>query len=305
MTKTAVKEPELFNAKDAVAKPAPAAKLPAKRGAGKKTGTAVSTAVAPPSAPKSLMQIAHECALDARVDAGKMQAIIAMAREEQNRIDEREFELARLAVQIEIPPITKDTLNKHTNSKWARLEKISAVADPIIRKHGFSLSYGEADCPVADHYRVTCDVTHTPTGYKKPYFMDVGMDAVGAKGGGTKSLAQGSGSSVTYARRFLKVMIFDINVVGEDFDGRRFTRNTDPGSAESVVEVNQDSEEQKLSKDDVEDMRAKIEACGVGEAKFCEFFKISNVEDLPPARYDEAVTACFDYGKRHQKRGTR
>lgn len=283
--KTKTAEPELFS-------PGEGPKVaPLTEGTVRKGGRNVTTQVArrpPPPAPSSkpqavsILQIAKEASTDPLVDAGKMQAIIGMAREEQNRLDEQAFETARLAVQNEMPPITKDTLNSHTRSKWARLEKISSIADPIIRAHGFTLAYGMADCPLSDHYRITCDVMHTPTGYKKHYFADIGMDAEGAKGGGTKSKAQGSGSSITYGRRFLKVMIFDINVVGEDFDGNRAQTESGP----------------KISAEDVSVISDKLKIAGLSVERFCHGFKIKSIADLPDDLYEQAVKRIEDFAMR-------
>jgi hypothetical protein len=252
----------------------------------------------------SIIQIAKECAMNPLVDAGKMREVIAMAREEQNRIDDRVFQLAKMEVQNKIPPITRDSKNDHTKSKWARLEKISSIADPIIRRNGFSLSYGSADCPLADHYRITCDVTHTPTGYTKHYWIDVGMDSAGAKGGGTKSLAQGSGSSVTYARRYLKVMIFDINIVGEDFDGSRFT--VEPAKHVEHVEGERGEQREDAGPTvptitQVQDDRITdaIEDCGVKRETFLKHFGIGKVGDLPATFYKDALDACADYKAKH------
>ena len=262
----------------------------------------------------SIIEIAKECAMNPLVDAGKMREVIAMAREEQNRIDDRIFQFAKMEVQNKIPPITRDSLNQHTKSKWARLEKISAVADPIIRRNGFSLSYGSADCPLAEHYRITCDVTHTPTGFTKHYWIDVGMDSAGAKGGGTKSLAQGSGSSVTYARRFLKVMIFDINIVGEDFDGSRFTVEpkqinraneseaeasiTDkprPAAQSDATVYDADPDVPKITKAQENQVLDAILDCGVSHAKFKQNYQINEIGDLPLNLFGEALRACADF----------
>lgn len=310
MTKAAVKEREpalpLEGMKDVTPKPEKkSAVAKAKPTASKAVAlhdAAAASAMKVRAESKSIIEIAKECAMNPKVDAGKMAAIIAMAREEQNRIDERVFQLAKFEVQKLIPPITRDSLNSHTNSKWARLEKISAIADPIIRRHGFSLSYGEAECPLKDHYRVTCEVTHTPTGYTKNYFIDVGMDSAGAKGGGTKSLAQGSGSSVTYARRFLKVMIFDINVVGEDFDGARYAiaapRDRGSDAVENQSQDQGDSVPDNITPAQVAEMKKEIDACGVKLERFLEYFGIGSIEKLPIGKFAEAVQQCRDYAGR-------
>ena len=312
MTKTATKEsePALFAMKDVTPKPEPE-KKPVK--AKKEASKAVAVA-APQRAPvkaaadkirtesMSIIAIAKECAMNPLVDAGKMREVIAMAREEQNRIDDRIFQLAKMEVQSKIPPITRDSMNNHTKSKWARLEKISSVVDPIIRRNGFSLSYGSADCPLPDHYRITCDVTHTPTGYTKHYWIDVGMDSAGAKGGGTKSLAQGSGSSVTYARRFLKVMIFDINIVGEDFDGSRYTvepKHIEQQENTEKVEDHVPDQPKRLTLNQCESLTALMKACKVSIESFCERYGIAAVNDLNPSLLQEAEKALRAHAKKN------
>lgn len=291
MTKTAVKEKggTLFGDVDVPPR--------SKNQTSEKTAPAArqknAVAVRDPAAQsRSLMEIVKDAALDSRVDAGKMKSLLDMARDEQNRINDSIFEAAKFEVQKEIPPIAKDSWNDHTKSKWAKLEKISFIADPIIRKHGFSLSYSGAQCDLENHYRIVCDVTHVQTGYTKRYWIDVGMDAAGAKGGGTKSLAQGSGSSATYARRFLKVMIFDINVIGEDFDGSKFTvaNQASPKAINHLIDS-----DKRIDGDQLAKLDAAIKFCGVGENKFCERYKIDKVADLPASLFNEAVKACQDY----------
>ena len=282
----------------------PAEQKPAKASAAKpKNAVAVresGAAARTKSESKTLMEIVKDAALDSRVDAGKMKALLDMAREEQNRVNDTIFEAAKFDVQKKIPPIAKDSWNEHTKSKWAKLEKISYIADPIIREHGFSLSYGGADCPVENHYRVVCDVTHVPTGYTKRYWIDIGMDSAGAKGGGTKSLAQGSGSSATYARRFLKVMIFDINVIGEDFDGTKFAIRAPSRPSPAAEQDTPAIEHQKpkgLTLEQSTKLVALIKSSGVGLEKFLDKYQIKAVIDLTPALYDRAVDACNNYAR--------
>lgn len=288
-TATAEKQPDLLGAvaPKVAPPPKPIAKVEPKprTGTKKKTGTAVSTNVERlvPQRRQSLIDMLLEVSKVKDGDVAKTKEILAMIRAEEDRVSERCYNEALLAAQTEIPPIKRDTFNKHTKSFWARLEKISRVVDPIARKHGFSLSYGMETSPLPDHYRVICDVSHRD-GHRRRYDADVGMDSKGPKGEGNKSLAQGSGSSITYARRFLKVMIFDVVVEGMDNDGngaeaRRATViDSEPGEAVVLVSDKQ-----------AETLVDLIESKGRTRAAFCKAWQIDKVGDLPAADYQTAI----------------
>lgn len=256
----------------------------------KKKATATGAQVVALKQPTTLLDRLRQIS-DAK-DVVIAREILAMIREEEERKSAQAFNAAMLLAQSEIPPITRDTFNKHTNSKWAKLEKISRIADPIIRGHGFTLSYGMATSPLADHYRVVCDVSHRD-GHVRRYEADVGMDSKGPKGEGNKSLAQGSGSSVTYARRYLKVMIFDIVIEGEDNDGnrQRGTRTIDAEATSYVV----DESVPKINQAQIDRLIDAIEDCGVSRKKFCETYEVAKVADLPVALFDTAMKACADF----------
>ncbi|MDO8534105.1 MAG: hypothetical protein Q7S17_05110, partial [Xanthobacteraceae bacterium] len=97
MTKAALKErtAPLFGEIDPPAKPKAEVAKVAKPKAKKKTGTAVAVhKPSPPLAPKSLLEVIKDAAADPRVDVAKMQALLTMAREEEARAAEREFNVA-------------------------------------------------------------------------------------------------------------------------------------------------------------------------------------------------------------------
>lgn len=221
--------------------------------------------------------------------------ILAMIREEEDRKSAQAFNDAMLLAQTEIPPVKRDTFNTHTRSFWAKLEKISRIADPVIRKHGFTLSYGMATSPLPEHYRVVCDVSHR-AGHVRRYEADVGMDSKGPKGEGNKSLAQGSGSSVTYARRYLKVMIFDIVIEGEDNDGNGARRRGGGNVIDGEVIV--DNSAPKITQAQADKLVEGLEACGKSRKDFCSAWRIKAVIDLPAENFQQAWDAVLAMAKK-------
>ena len=97
------------------------------------------------------------------------------------------------------------------------------MVDPICRKHGLVLTFGMSDSPLDNHYRILCDVMHT-SGHVKHYEADIGMDTAGPKGGGTKTGAQGSGSSIAMVADTAGDD-FHLTIAREDNDGQGRTRH--------------------------------------------------------------------------------
>lgn len=261
--------------------------------------TAAVALVQPPE-PKTLVDRLRQIS-DGK-DVAIAKEILTMIREEESLQARRAFNGAMLECQSQIPPITRDSFNKHTKSKWAKLEKISRIADPIIRKNGFTLSYGMATSPLPDHYRVVCDVSHVG-GDTRRYDADVGMDSKGPKGEGNKSLAQGSGSSVTYARRYLKVMVFDIVIDGEDNDGNgsRVDKVIESGAMQMKTDVPANGEQVDVcSEDQLMKVRDAIAGCGVSDKTFCKHFQIEKVSQLPAASFKDALEACKNYDEKRK-----
>jgi hypothetical protein len=95
---------------------------------------------------------------------------------------------------------------------------------PIYTKHGFSLSFDTADGAPADHVRVVCR-SRTATATSEPPHLDMPADGKGAKGGDVMTKTHAIGAAVTYGKRYLLGMIFNI-AVGEDDDG-----NAGPGAS--------------------------------------------------------------------------
>ncbi len=91
-----------------------------------------------------------------------------------------------------------------------------------------------------------------------------------AKGGDVMTKTPATGSAVTYGRRYLLTMIFNI-AVGDD-DGNI-------ASGETVTQAQADA------------LKCLIAEVAVDLPKFLKYFKIESIEDLPAKRYQNAVDA--------------
>ena len=94
---------------------------------------------------------------------------------------------------------------------------------PIYTENGFSVRFGSA--PAAKGYiRITCTVAHA-AGYFEENYLDAPTNNVGSQGGRTATTGvQAVGSAVTYLRRYLLGMVFNIVLADNDDNGESMRR---------------------------------------------------------------------------------
>ncbi len=165
----------------------------------------------------ALVSAIANAARDPNVDVEKMERLWAMHEKMQDRQAEQAFSEAMKAAQSEMPTIGKDRHNTQTNSDYATLDAINARITPVYTRHGFSLTFDTTDSPLSEHVRVVCRVLHRD-GHSKTYSYDTPMDATGIGGKVNKTPTHARGSAITYGRRYLTLMIFNLST-GYDDDG--------------------------------------------------------------------------------------
>lgn len=168
--------------------------------------------------PDSMMSMIERAARDPAVDIDKLERLFAL-RERMVAADKKTaYNAAMAIVQSKIKPVYRDAMNQSTSSAYARLETISDAITPIYTAEGFSLSFDTGDSPKADHIRIICEVMHS-AGHTAEKHFDLALDNVGIKGNPNKTAVQASGSTISYGRRYLKLMVFDVVLTNEDNDG--------------------------------------------------------------------------------------
>lgn len=227
-----------------------------------KTGNAIGLA-------GGILNVIAKAAADPKTDVDKLERLLAMQERVLDREAEQAFNAALRAAQDEIHPIVKNRKNDSTKSSYADLEAVSDAIDPVFRKHGFSQSFGTADCPLEGHYRVTCRLSHTG-GHHRDYQADVPADTVGLKGNQNKTATHGFGSALSYGRRYLKLLIADVATT--DDDGRAAGKATGFISKEQLAVLN-----------------GLADAVGADKIAFCKYAKIDSFSDIPADQYNDAI----------------
>lgn len=182
------------------------------------------------------------------------------------------FNAAMKACQEAMPVVVKNCENSHTRSRYANLEAVNKAIKPVYTRHGFSLSFGEGEPRMQQHILITCDCMHE-AGHTQRYELNCPYDNTGAKGGNTKTDIQGMGSSVSYGRRYLEMMIFNVVVADEDDDG-------------NAVAVTNLSPDQVAT---LQDHLAKLSA--EEEQNFLNWIGFSKLADIPGKDYGKALSA--------------
>lgn len=133
----------------------------------------------------------------------------------------KEFNSAMNEAQAEMPAVVKNKENKFTKTWYTNLEAVQKAAMPVVTSHGFSLSFGTADSPIAGHIRIVAKVRHKG-GHVEEHRVDLPVDGTGAKGGAAAmNPTQGHGSTYSYGQRYLMKMIFNLTLADEDDDAQQ------------------------------------------------------------------------------------
>ena len=170
----------------------------------------------------ALMSFIERAAKDESFDVAKFETLLRVRRDEAHDQSRRVFNAAMAACQSEMEPVLRGSTNPDVRSKYAKLEAIDQQMRPVYTRHGFSVRFGSAPPPQPGWMRITCTVAHDG-GYFEENYLDSPVTTQGSQGGRiAMTPVQAVGSVVTYLRRYLLGMVFNIvqaDVVGEDNDG--------------------------------------------------------------------------------------
>ncbi|MEL6218511.1 MAG: ERF family protein [Pseudomonadota bacterium] len=214
----------------------------------------------------------------------RVQQVLDMREKVQAEEARKAFYDAMAAAKTKIMPVARDRHNEQTRSTYARLEAIARAIDPIIARHGFSMSFRTDASPIEGHYRITCELGHRQ-GHTKSYHADIPSDQVGIKGSVNKTKIHAFGSSITYGRRYLKLLVWDIAT--EDDDGNAAGR----GEVETI------------SEDQARELETLILNVGADREKFLALGRLERMEDMPLSEFDNARAMLVRKGEEARRNG--
>jgi hypothetical protein len=187
----------------------------------------------------------------------------------------RAFDEAVSAAKADIQPAIRNKVG-HNSRKYADFASVAAAVDPVIGKHGLSYRFRTKQ---EGSIAVTCILSHRG-GHSEENTLSGPADQ-----SGNKNAIQAIGSTMSYLMRYSLVQALGLSTV-EDDDGKA----SQTGTANPI------------SADDAASLRAKMQAAGLSEARFCTVMKIETIEDLPSSKYDEAERRIMDFSNAKRAR---
>ena len=189
--------------------------------------------------------------------------IMAMIERQEARQAKATFEAALAALQSETCRVqaTKSVPDKQGNIKFrfAPYEEIMRHVSPLLQKHGFRVSFSEAEGAPAGKIIMVCTLAHKD-GHEisNRFAFRVGQGPYGA------SDTQADGAAITYAKRYALANLLNI-VVETDTDAR--------------------AEGGPITKEQAADLWKRVQATGTDQAAFLRFAGATSFAEIPSGKY--------------------
>jgi hypothetical protein len=201
----------------------------------------------------------------------------AMALIERQKATEAKaaWTIAMAQAQQEMTAISRDSSNPQTKSRYASLAALDGAIRPIYSKHGLAPTFDTKPSLMGETWiKIICEVSHVG-GHAKEYTLDMPADGKGAKGGDVMTRTHATMSAVTYGRRGLLKMVF--NLAETDDDG--VAAGNGP----------QSSDEFFVTSEQIAELEDLIEKTGRSIKLFCLKFRLDDISQLPASKHKEAV----------------
>lgn len=241
------------------------------------------------SGPAPLLSMIERAARDPSFDLDRLERLMGMHQDMQRREAERLFNEAMSACQAELPRVIRAATNTHNNSRYAKLEDIAKVSAPIYTRHGFSLSFDTEDGAAAGFVRLVCKVAHA-AGFSRDVRADLPLDAAGSQGKANKTGIQAWGSTMSYGRRYLTLLVFNIALTNDphDNDGVPAKGNDEP---EFITDAQ------------ACELRALVRAHDVNLDAFLAYGQVASIEEIPAGQFQSAKAQLLRKAKPVTKGG--
>ena len=220
--------------------------------------------------PPSVLEIIQQVARDPQVDVAKLQALLEIQLQIQDREAKIAFTEAFARMQPTLPRIKKNgkiDMREKGSMSFARWEDIDTAIRPILTAHGFTLSFTQKGSS-----RGVCMVAHLKhcQGHEETSEMELPPDT-----GAGRNALQAHGSTQSYCERYLTRGILNLVWEGVDKDGQSFGWITAQQSDTimGLLEKNGANSNPKVQSEFLKAMGAKT----VGEIHATDFKKAINI----------------------------
>lgn len=226
--------------------------------------------IVPVSESAAIFQIIERAARDPNVDIDKMQRLMEMHDKVQATRAKTAYAAAFAEMQPNLPEIPKHGKG-HGSITYALWEDVNELIKPVLAAHGFGISFrcGRDGNGIT----VTAVLAHRE-GHSEETMMLLPIDT-----SGSKNPVQAVGSSTQYGKRYTAAALLNLTSRDEDDDGKA------AGGDGPISDAQRDT------------LLALIAEVGADVVRFCAYFKIEGVADLPASQYERAVKSLEKKGK--------
>jgi hypothetical protein len=177
--------------------------------------------------PGALLPAIIQMARDPSVDVVKLQAIMEMQERLESREAKRQFNEAFAAMEPKLPRIKRNGVVEYPVNKnepkgpkekafnFARYEDLDEGIRPILRQHGFSLSFSTTPRQGDGGGLVVTGTLLHVGGHSEEASIPLPLDTSGGKNN-----LQAGASTFSYGRRYTTTMLLNIVTEGADDDGK-------------------------------------------------------------------------------------
>ena len=232
-----------------------------------------------------LLAVLSRMMSDPSVDIERIERGAALYERAIARDAEITFNTAMAAVQMELSPIARDSNNPQTRSKYASYFAIDKAIRPVYGRHGFALSFDTEEGGPPDHTRVVALLSKG--GHTQRYHYDSPIITKGMKGNEMMTLTHAGASAVTYAKRYLAGMIFNLST-GEDTDGNA---PAEPDAKQSPPPPG------SITQDQADEIRELLESLNVKRPAFLQWIGQKRIENVPAERFADCIEKIKQVGK--------
>ena len=164
----------------------------------------------------TIMAIIQQVATNPAADIDKMERLMLMHQQHQDRLAKQAFDAAMAEMQKKLPVIRergaiRDKF-KNVQSTYALWEDINEELKPVLAKHGFALSFRIPRNPGG--VEVEGVLMHRD-GHRETTSILLPVDATGSK-----NPVQSVASSVSYGKRYTAGALLNFTTTGEDDDAQ-------------------------------------------------------------------------------------
>ncbi len=236
-----------------------------------------SNAVALVDSPAGMVQAIAQIAANPDIPIERMEGLYKLQVEMMEKKAQMEYDRDLLKLQMVLPRIKRDGMIQHRNKqtgavevigKYAKWETIDSVIRPIMKEHGFVLSFSSK---AGANGIIVCGTLAHIGGHKQTIELPLALDTSGAKNN-----VQGAGSTISYGKRYIAGMLLNLVFEGEDDDGNGGT-SQQPVEGLELLEITR--------------LADQLEAIGGSKAAFLDYMGVQSLEDIPQHSYQKAITS--------------